>query len=129
MNDVAFWTGTPPDRILAVMNRGTRSALERQLGRPAGADFTLPPRGRVTVRGVVEPLPYPEAMYSWGLTRRDVAVLQERGAYLLVNEIVSVEPFVAPPLPAEQVDEFARETAPPPGEQVETPLDIPPPLP
>ena len=129
VNDVAVWAGTPPDEILVVMNRGTRSGLERQLGLPSDTDFTPPPRGLVTVRGVIEPLPYAEAMYSWGLTRRDVAVVQERGVYLRVNQIVSVEPFVAPPLTAEEVDEFGRATAPPPGEPVETPLDPPPPLP
>ncbi len=129
VNDVAFWTGTPPNQILVVMNRGTRSGRERHLGLPSDTDVASPPRGLVTVRGVMEPLPYPEAMYSWGLTRRDVAVVQERGVYLRVDEIVSADPFVAPPLTAEEVDEFGRETAPPPGEQVETPLKLPPPRP
>lgn len=129
VNDVAFWIGTPPDQMLVVINRGTRSGVERQLGLPSATDFTPPPRGLVTVRGVIEPLPYAEAMYSWGLTRRDVALAQERAVYLRVNQIVSVEPVVAPPLSAEEIDEFDRETAPPPGEQVETPLHVTPPLP
>lgn len=129
VNDVAFWSGPAADEILVVIDRGTRSGIQRQLGVPSARDFTPPPRGRVTVGGVIEPLPYPEAMYSWGLTRRDVALAQARRVYLRIDRVVSGEPFDAHPLAAERVDEFGRETAPPPGEQTETPLDIPPPLP
>ena len=128
-NDVAAWAGTPPDTLLIVLDRDTRTAVDRMLGRPAAHDLSPPPRGLVTVRGVIEPLPYAEAMYSWNLTRRDVSVLAERQAYLRVYEVVSRYPGIAPPLAAEEVDEWNRETAPPPGEQVETPLQLPPPKP
>ena len=126
VNDVAFWSGFAADEILIVINRGARSGIQRQVGAPSDTDFTPPPRGLVTVSGVIEPLPYAEAMHSWGLTRRDVAVVQERQVYLRVDRVVSAAPADAAPLRAERVDEFGRETAPPPGEQVETPLDIPP---
>lgn len=130
VNDVAFWVGPGQDELLAVMNRGRRTGPQRQSGNgPSDRNFTVPPRGLVTVRGTIQHLPYAEAMHSWGLTRRDVALVQERGVYLLVDELVSPQPFPAPPHSAERVDEFGRETAPPPGEEVETPLDLPPPAP
>jgi hypothetical protein len=126
VNDVAFWSGSPPDQLLVVINRGGRSARDQSLGRAAGDPLSAPVQGTALVRGVIEPLPYAEAMFSWGLTRRDVAVAQERGVYLRVDEIV---PLATPMTSAEAIDEAARETAPPPGEQVETPLNLPPPPP
>ena len=129
VNDVAFWGGARADGILVVVGRDTRSGVEKQLGLPSESGLTPPPRGIVTVRGTVEPLPYAEAMYSWGLTRRDAGLLAERGVYVRVREVVSAAPGTASPLTAEDVDEYNRETAPPPGEQVNTPLNLPPPRP
>ena len=129
MNDVAFWTGRPPDDVLVVINRDTRSMIERQTGRASNErGLGSPPRGTITVAGVIEPVPYPEATYSWGLTRRDVDLLAERGVYIKLTHVVSSAPHrPGEGLRAEEVDEHGRETAPPPGDQVET--TVPPPLP
>ena len=130
VNDVAFWAGSPPDQLLAVISRDTRTAAERQRGEPSASGLASPPPGVITVTGTIESLPYPEATFSWGLTRRDVDVLAERGVYLRVTDILSS----APDLPnerlnADEIDEAGRETAPPPGDEVQTPLRVPPPLP
>ena len=129
MNDVAFWTGWPPDDFLVVISRDTRTAVERQTGRSAATrGLGSPPPGVITVAGVIEPVPYPEATYSWGLTRRDVDLLAERGVFIRLTHVVSSAPHVpGENLSAEEVDEHGRETAPPPGDEVET--TVPPPLP
>lgn len=126
VNDIAFWTGTPPDDLLVVIGRDTRSGSDRQRGEPSDDALSVPVLGMALLRGVIEPLPYAEAMFSWRLTRRDIAVVQERGVYLRVDEVI---PLTQPAISAREIDEASRETAPPPGEQVETPLDLPPPLP
>ena len=126
VNDVAFWTGSPPDDLLVVIGRDTRSGAERQRGEPSGDALSVPVRGVAVLRGLIEPLPHAEAMFSWRLTRRDIAVAHERGVYLRVDEVV---PLAVPVISAREIDEAARETAPPPGEQVETPLGLPPPQP
>lgn len=121
VNDVAFWAGSPPDELLVVINRGAWSGQRQQLGLPSDTDVTARPRGLVTVRGVVEPLPYAEAMSSWGLTRRDVAVAQERSVYVRVDRIPSAAAATASGRGRRR---RCTGTVPPPGEQVETPLDV-----
>lgn len=92
INDVAFWTGDPPDDLLVVIDRGTRDGIERQIGATSGSAFGSPPPGVVTIGGTIEPVPYPEATFSWGLTRRDVNVLAERGVYVRATEVLSSAP-------------------------------------
>lgn len=122
-NNVSFWTGNPPDDILVVIRRDRRGLpSENPFGQVVGTEFA-------TIEGMVEPLPYPEAMFSWGLTRRDVDLLEERGVYFAAYELVSTTPAIPRRIPAEQLDEWGRETAPPPGQQVETPLRLPAPKP
>lgn len=129
-NDVAFWIGTPPDDLLVVISRDDRTGADRQLGDPSSTDIGSPPPGAVTIVGTIEKVPYAEATYSWGLTRRDVDLLAERGVYVKATKISSATPdLMDERLTAEELQEAARETASPPGDQVETPLDIPPPLP
>ena len=131
INDVAFWIGTPPDVLLVAMDRETRSGLERQLGLPSESELSGPPRGVVTLGGVVAAVPHAEAMYSWGLTRRDIDLLAERGAYVRIDEILSARPRVAGEYAPGTVDEFDRETAPPPGERevIQPPIVVPAPPP
>ena len=88
-NDVAFWWGTPPNDILAVIARDVRSAEERASGRPASHPMNLPASGTVTLRGTIEPVPYGEARYSWGLTRADERRLAKKGVYLRLSEVQS----------------------------------------
>jgi hypothetical protein len=129
-HDIAFWTGSPPDDLLVVLARDARTGIERQLGLPSETRFAAVSGGEyVTVSGIVMPVPEPEAMFSWRLTRRDAALLEERGVYVHLDRVVSRAPHVTGGLTAEQVHEWGRETAPPPGEQVETPLGLPPPKP
>lgn len=87
-NDVAFWVGTGDDRVLVVPDRDTRSGVERQMGLPShpragwvGGEQLL------TITGVIEPIPYGEATYSWNLTRPDVADLIKRMIYVRAFEI------------------------------------------
>lgn len=92
-NNVAFWTGTPPDDLLVVIERDRRSGREQQLGRPSENPFAQVYGTRqATIEGVVEPLPYAEAMFTWGLTRRDVDLLADRGVYLRARELTSTTP-------------------------------------
>ena len=94
INDVAFWTGAAPHQLLVVVHRGTRSGAERQRGAPSTAAMPLPSTGVVTLGGVVTDVPYAEAMYSWGLTTRDMAPLAERGVYVRADEILMLHPEV-----------------------------------
>ena len=129
-NDVAFWIGSPPDDLLVVISRGDRTAADRQLGNPSTSDIGSPPPGAVTIGGTIQPVPYAEATYSWGLTRRDVDLLAERGVYVEATDVISAAPDIpGEGLTAEGVDEAGRETAPPPGDEVDTPLRVPPPSP
>jgi hypothetical protein len=130
INDVAFWVGSPPSDLLVVMAQDERRAGDTAAVWIADRNtINPPPRGVVTIEGVIRKVPYAEATYSWGLTERDVDLLAERGVYVHAYAIVSP----APPVPGEHepavIDEHGRETAPPPGEQVETPLGRPPPPP
>jgi hypothetical protein len=88
VNDVAFWSGTPPNDVLAVIDRDLRTADERASGRPARRSMDLPTTGVVTLRGTIEAVPYAEATYGWGLTRVDSARLAEKGVYLRLHEVV-----------------------------------------
>ena len=87
-NDVAFWWGTAPDDVLAVIARDVRTADERASGRSAQRALDLPPTGVVTLRGTIEPVPYAESMYSWGLTTADARRLAAKGVYLRLHEVV-----------------------------------------
>ena len=129
-NDVAFWIGNPPDDLLVVISRGNRTPTDRQLGNPSTSAIGSPPPGAVTIAGTIQPVPYAEATFSWGLTRRDVDLLAERGVYLEATEVISAAPGIPDERrTAEEVEEAGRETAPPPGDEVETPLGVPPPPP
>jgi hypothetical protein len=86
-NDVAFWWGTPPNDILAVIGRDLRSDVERAAGVPAAHAIDAPPTGLVTLRGTVERVPHAEATYSWGLTRADEGRLAAKGVYLRLHQI------------------------------------------
>ena len=88
-NDVAFWWGTPPNDILAVIARDVRSPEERVSGRPATHPMDLPASGMVTLRGTIETVPHGEAMYSWGLTRDDGRRLATKGVYLRLSRVGS----------------------------------------
>ena len=131
VNDVAFWIGTPPNLLLVALDRDTRNGLERQVGLPSDSELAPPPTGIVTLGGVVTELPYAEAMYSWGLTRRDVAMLAERGAYVRIDEILSSAPTGPGEHAPARVNEWNRETAPPPGERevIQPPVVVPAPGP
>jgi hypothetical protein len=87
-NDIAFWSGTAPDDLLAVIDRDLRTEGERAAGRPAERAMALPLAGTVMLRGTVEPVPHAEAMYGWGLTRADTRRLAEKGVYLRLHQIV-----------------------------------------
>jgi hypothetical protein len=87
-NDVAFWWGSAPNDVLAVIARDHRSADERASGRPAERAIELPITGVVTLRGTIEPVPYAEATYGWGLTRTDARRLATKGVYLRLHQIV-----------------------------------------
>ncbi len=117
--------------MLVVLDRDTRTSLDRQRGLPSSSRINPPPRGIVTLSGVVTEVPHAEAMYSWRLTRRDADLLAERGVYIRANAIVSARPVVPGEHAPEQVDEWNRETAPPPSERpiVLPPLVVPAPPP
>lgn len=122
-NNVSFWTGNPPDDILVVIRRDRRGLpSENPFARVVGTEFA-------TIEGMVETLPYPEAMFSWGLTRRDIDLLEERGVYFAAYQLVSTIPAIPRRIPSGQLDAWGRETAPPPGQQRETPLHLPAPKP
>jgi hypothetical protein len=89
VNDVAFWSGTPPDDILVVVGRDVREEVARGFGRAADQRFELPHNGRVTLEGTIEPMPYAEGTYSWGLTRPDFQRLSAKGVYLRLHAITN----------------------------------------
>lgn len=90
INDVALWAGAPGD-LLVVFGRDARASLARARG---ASELGSLPR-TVAVTGVVEAIPYPEAMYSWGLTDFDAAALDARGAYVRVERVDTVAPAPA----------------------------------
>ena len=87
-NDVAFWWGSEPDDVLAVIARDGRSADERASGLPPARAIDLPSTGTVTLRGTIERVPHAEAAWGWRLTRADARRLAAKGVYLHLNEIV-----------------------------------------
>ena len=125
VNDVAFWVGTAPYGILVVADPEVRSGLPPTFGRTS---LPHPPPDVVTLVGTVEPVPSAEAAYSWALTRRGVEALAERGVYVRLHEVLAAVPGLSDPAStAGNVEEFGRETAPPPGDEVDS--FVPPPLP
>lgn len=72
-HDIAFWEGD----LLVVVGPDVRARMAE--------------RGGETIRlaGVIEPLPHPEAMMSWGLTAADLAQLTRRGVYLRAIDVVA----------------------------------------
>jgi hypothetical protein len=91
-NDIAFWVGEGPDRMLAVTGRDTRDERQRQTGAPS--DHRIQPvraGERVTISGTVQRLPHAEAMYSWGLSNQDAAALREKYVYLRIDRVTPVE--------------------------------------
>ena len=127
VNDVAFWIGTRPYGVLVVADRDVRSGLQRALGSAADSPLGHLPAGLTTFAGTVEPVPPPEAAYSWALTRREVEALAERGAYVRLHDVLSTAPGRPDTASAGAIEEFGRETAPPPGDQVDTIVPPPPP--
>lgn len=87
-NDVAFWSGSGPDDVLAVIERDLRSADERAAGRPAERAMDLPRSGVVRLGGTIEAAPSAEGIFGWGLTEVDVRRLAEQGVYLRLHEVV-----------------------------------------
>jgi hypothetical protein len=83
----------------------------------------------VTLLGIVQEIPHAQATFSWRLSRLEVARLAERGVYIRAYEIAASTPNVPEKHEPEQIIEWGRETAPPPGEQNETPLGLPAPPP
>lgn len=87
-NDRAFWVGTADNRILVVPERDRRDSRERQLGLVADHDIGYLESGKTAVvTGTIEPLPSTELMYSWDLTREDVAQVAALGVYLRADRI------------------------------------------
>ena len=129
INDVAFWVGTAPSDLLVVIGQDARTPADTSGLLPAAHTINPPPRGVVTIEGVIREVPYAEATYSWRLTERDIDLLAERGVYVHTYAIVSAAPVVPGEYEPAIIDEHGRETAPPPGEQIETPLGLPPPPP
>jgi hypothetical protein len=87
-NDVAFWWGTAPNDVLAVIGRDSRTSDQRAAGQPAEGAMGIPTTGVVTLRGRIEPVPGAEATHSWGLTQVDARRLAEHGVYLRLHSIV-----------------------------------------
>ena len=81
--DIAFWSEEGGRRILVVPNRDRRTDAQRQQGIPAMNGITgRVGSGMVLITGRVEPLPHPEAMYSWNLTAGDRNSLKSEQVYL-----------------------------------------------
>jgi hypothetical protein len=100
LGNVTFWVGSPPGSLLAVLDRDARTAVERQRSVPSSRDLQAPDSGVVRVRGVVERVPYPEATYSWQLTRPNVERLLDSGVYLRVDAVeVAQDPQAETPAP------------------------------
>jgi hypothetical protein len=97
LNDVAFWSGAAGHELLVVLDRDTRNGMERQAGVPSESGVASATSGVITIAGRLEPIPYAEAMYSWGLTRQDVQRLAKRGVYVRAYQTVSAAPAVEQP--------------------------------
>jgi hypothetical protein len=93
INDVAFWVGFPDNRLLVVISRDTRDGRTRQLGEISPNAIVVPQEpGQVAViSGHIQPIPYAEAMFSWGLTNPDRAQLRERPIYLKADRVSPVQ--------------------------------------
>jgi hypothetical protein len=87
-NDVAFWVGTPDNRVLVVLGRDHRDGARRQAGEPAGHRILPVQNGqRAAISGVVQPIPRAEHRYSWDLTEKDWQELQERKIYIRAETV------------------------------------------
>lgn len=94
-NEVAFWVGEGERQLLVVLHRDTRTLGEHQDGEPpaygfGSSDATHPgvtSSTPVTITGTIQPVPYDEFMYSWGLTVPERHRLKASGVYLRAERI------------------------------------------
>lgn len=87
-NDVAFWVGSPDNRLLVVLARDDRSGHDQQTGNPSSHGLSFVRAGeQATVSGIIRRVPHAEATFSWNLTRRDVEQLARRGVYVHAERV------------------------------------------
>ena len=85
----AFWINVDGRDVLAILRRDTRSEQERNEGRPSPNDIGFDLSGhRVTVSGVVKPLPPVEMRSSWNLTDQQTAALAHAPYSLRVDRVL-----------------------------------------
>ena len=89
-NDVAFWVGSPDNRVLVVLGRDNRTGEQRQKGAPSGHGIS-PVRGgqRAAISGVIRPVPPAEQRMSWSLTEADEKELADRKIYIRADTVSS----------------------------------------
>jgi hypothetical protein len=89
-NDVAFWVGSPDNRVLVVIGRDNRTGLQRQKGDPSGHGISTVHDGqRAAISGVIRPVPAAEQRMSWNLTNADEKDLADRKIYIHADTVSS----------------------------------------
>ena len=89
-NDQAFWVGQGDNQLLVELRRDARTDEQRYFGVPPTMHVAdLHAGEQITIVGTIRPVPYREAMYSWGLTETDRRQLEDRPVYI---EATSAQP-------------------------------------
>lgn len=89
-NDVAFWVGSPDNRVLVVIGRDNRTGAQRQTGEPSGHGISPLHDGQpAAISGVIRPVPPAEQRMSWSLTEADEKELADRKIYIRADTVSS----------------------------------------
>jgi hypothetical protein len=87
-NLVAFWVGSPDDRLLVVLHRDVRDGHQRQVSDPPEHGIrTVEPGQQATISGTIQRVPDIEGRFSWDLTRQELKDVEARGFYLQADSL------------------------------------------